>query len=338
MSIDKLIHKIRNRLWYHVSYSTANKKIHPYLYRSFWHFMLTTDNKQINDTCYFSARPNPGAGIGHQMANWITGYWFAKQFGQKFAHIPFSTKKWDDFFGFGEEETTVEELVKTGYKIRKLPLFNQLDPKAIAFTKSIVQSYAGKKVVCITEQDQNTDEFDEVEQLKQKFRQAATRKNDRLIYAADSFNIACHVRRGDIAEEKHKNDPSFTIRWLNTDYYTTVLSQVLKNVEVDKPIAIYLFSEGDPKDFQEFDQFPNIHLCLDMDAQNSFLHMMYADILITSKSSFSFIPALMNDAIKVCPDSFWFDYPDEPKWIVTDDNGAFDEQQLKQVQRKIKIQ
>ena len=333
MSIDKLIHKIRNRLWYHVSYSTANKKIHPYLYRSFWHYKLTPDNQQINDTCYFSARPNPGAGIGHQMANWITGYWFAMQFGLKFAHIPFSTKNWDDFFGFGEEETTVEELVKTGYKIRKLPLFNQLDPKAIAFTKSIVQSYAGKKVVCITELDQNTDEFDEVEQLKQKFHRAASRKNDQLIYSTDSFNIAVHVRRTVVIDGKaiEEDESIRALRWLRNDYYEIVLKQVLKNVKSSKPIAVYLFSEGVQKDFQEFFQFPNIHLCLDMDAQNTFLHMIYADLLITSKSSFSFIPALMNDAIKVCPGSFWFDYPDEPKWIVADDNGVFNEHRLRKM-------
>jgi hypothetical protein len=51
---------------------------------------------------YFAARPNAGAGIGHQLANWIAGYLWAQQFGLKYAHIPFSNSKWEYFLGFGE--------------------------------------------------------------------------------------------------------------------------------------------------------------------------------------------------------------------------------------------
>ena len=42
------------------------------------------DGKHIN---YIAARPNPGAGIGHQMANWMAGYHLAKALKFKFAHI-----------------------------------------------------------------------------------------------------------------------------------------------------------------------------------------------------------------------------------------------------------
>jgi hypothetical protein len=63
--------------------------------KSFWSYLLgnskDSQNKLIS---YYSAIPNPGAGIGHQMANWIAGYWFSKQFGLKFAHTSFSNQKW----------------------------------------------------------------------------------------------------------------------------------------------------------------------------------------------------------------------------------------------------
>ena len=46
--------------------------------------------------------------------------------------------------------------------------------------------------------------------------------------------------------------------------------------------------------------------CSDMDEYMSFAHLIYADLLITSKSSFSYKPALMNTGIKVCPGNFAF--------------------------------
>lgn len=54
---------------------------------------------------YIAARPNPGAGIGHQMANWMAGYHLAKILNLKFANIPFSRyhnpwvpTPWNDFW------------------------------------------------------------------------------------------------------------------------------------------------------------------------------------------------------------------------------------------------
>ena len=61
-----------------------------------------------------------------------------------------------------------------------------------------------------------------------------------------------------------------------------------------------------------------------MSAQDSFLHMVYADLLITSKSSFSYKPALLSNGIKVCPKYFWHGYPDTEDWILCDNNGNLD--------------
>jgi hypothetical protein len=278
------------------------------------------EKNNINTTCYYTARPNSGAGIGHQMANWIAGYWFAKQFGLKFAHLPFSNQKWDNFLGFGENEKQVNELIKEGYKIRKLPLFNEDNPQEFALVTKIIQSYSGKKIVFLAEQDQfYHDQFGVMDDIKSKFYNAKARKNDKLIYSKGTFNIAIHVRRGDIVAQ-NKN-PNLLMRWIDNNYFINVLTNVLENLKIDQPIAIYLFSQGTPEDFQEFNHIQNLKFCLDMDAQASFLHMVYADLLITSKSSFSYKPALMNNAIKICPRNFWHGYPDGKDWILADDKG-----------------
>lgn len=323
--------KFKRRLWSELVHHTRHTKLYLYIYRSYWHYLFHQARKEPNTTCYYSARPNPGAGIGHQIANWIAGYWYARQFGLKFAHIPFSTKQWDDFLGFGYGETQVTDLKKQGYKIRKLPLFNEKnDKEVLRLNKLIIQSYAGERVVFVAEQDQfYRDQFGVMADIQKKFYNAPARKNDRLIYSPDNFNIAIHVRRGDIMA--NPANPNLAMRYLSNDYFEKVLRQVIENIQIDKPVHIYFFSQGKPEDYPEFASYPNLHWCLDMDAQSSFLHFVYADLLITSKSSFSYKPALLNKGIKVCPKNFWHGYPNSKDWILVENDGTFDLTQLQKL-------
>lgn len=97
---------------------------------------------------------------------------------------------------------------------------------------------------------------------------------------------------------------------------------VLTVVSINTTIAIYLFSQGSEADFPEFKNFKNITFCLDMNAQDSFAHMVFADVLITSKSSFSYNPALLNKGIKLVPANFWHGYPKTKDWIVAKEDGT----------------
>jgi hypothetical protein len=294
---------------------------------------LFSKNNNSNTTCYYTARPNPGAGIGHQLANWIAGYWFAKQFGLQFAHLPFSNQKWEDFLGFGEGEKKIGELREEGYKVRKLPLFNEYKQQEVSLIKEIIRSYAGKKVVFLAEQDQfYHDQFGVMDDIKRKINRAAAREKDKIVYEPSHFNIAVHVRRtvvidGRITEE---NEEVRAKRWLSNDYYEKVLRQALGNIHVSKPLAVYLFSTGKPDEFAEFSKYGNVHFCSEMDEYASFVHLIRADLLITSKSSFSYKPALMNEAVKICPRNFWHGYPDDKKWILAENDGTFDIKQLNQ--------
>lgn len=303
---------------------TRNSFVYPMLYKSWWHnkFTKQTDCDQIN---YFAARPNPGAGIGHQMANWIAGYWYANQFGLKFAHLPFSSEKWEKFLGFGENEITVDELVKNGYRKVKLQLFHEFNQKEVSLIKNIIHSYSDEKVVFVVEQDQfYHDQFGVMSKIKQKFNNANICQSEHLSYDKDHFNIAIHVRRGDITIGQLNKNPNLLMRWQDNDYFINVLDQVLENPPTDKSIYVYLFSQGLPEDFPEFQKIKNLKFCLDMNSYDSFLHMVNADLLITSKSSFSYKPALLSKGIKICPDNFWHGYPQKNDWIIADKNGNFD--------------
>lgn len=292
-------------------------------YLSYWHLKShRAINNPDTSNFYISAQPNAGAGIGHQLANWIAGLWYAKYFGIKFAHIPFPNNSWEAFFGFGIGHPTVKELSKKGWKVRHLPIFHEKEETEVQLVKDIMSSYSGQKVVFVCEQDQfYRDQFGVMEELQKSFYSAPARNGQKLVYDSNNCNIAIHVRRGDIMADP--SNPNLTMRYLSNDYFEKVLTQVVEHFSKvqDKPIHIYFFSQGKPENYPEFHKFQNLHWCLDMGAQDSFLHMVYADVLITSKSSFSYKPALLNRGIKVCPKNFWHGYPDTKDWVMVDNEG-----------------
>lgn len=325
--------KVNRKTWFELR-KRLKGKIYFLSFRSYWHYLF--NKKKIhtqNTTCYYAARPNIYAGIGHQMANWIAGLWFSQLFNLKFASIPFSTDKWDQFLGFGLDETQYYDLIKQGYKVRRLPKFDERNQLEVELLQKMINSYSDTKTILLAIQDQSYfNQFGVMNHLRRKFRNAPARENDKIEYDKNKFNIAVHVRRTVIIENKViiEDEANRAKRWLNNDYYEKVLKQVLNNIEVDKPIAIWLFSTGKPEEFAEFDRYGEVHFCSDMDEYRSFSHLIFADLLITSKSSFSYKPALMNNGIKVCPRNFWHGYPDEKDWILAENDGSLDIKKLKQ--------
>ncbi len=127
------------------------------VYPSYWHARLKTNRPAAAspDISYLAQKPNYGAGIGHQLANWNSGYFYARYFGLQFAHFAFSNKKWEQTLGFGEGEVSALTLLHNR-KLKKvqLPLFNGDDPAQVNRIKQIIRSYRGKQVFFLLEQDQ----------------------------------------------------------------------------------------------------------------------------------------------------------------------------------------
>ena len=168
-------------------------------------------------------------------------------------------------------------------------------------------------------------QYGAMEHIKEKFNSASERKNDRLLYETDCLNIAVHIRRGDITIGQETKAPGLTKRWLTTEYYAKLLRELLSLLPADRAYRIYLFSQGVEEDFPELRDIPNLIYCLDMPAQDSFLHMVRADVLLTSKSSFSYKPALLSDGVKLCPAHFWHGYPEGEEWIAVDEEKGLNQ-------------
>ena len=297
-----------------------------FLYPSVRH-MKKMKNKKMPfvdlDTVYFTQIPNEGAGIGHQLANFIGGLHYAHVFGLKHACPHFKNSEWDSFFGFYENEITVNELKKNGYKMVRLPYFDE--KRDYEYISDIIKSYSGCKVILQTELDQFYEkQYEEIPTLKELFEKAKIRKSEKDIFDKNKINIAVHVRRGDIVVGQKTGETTLTKRWLDFDYFEKVveaLHTVIQSCGYSEMPEIYIFSQGDASQYAFFEKYGNVHYCLDMDAKTSFLAMVRADIIVTSKSSFSYKPALLSDGIRICPAEFWHGYPDNEDWYVASDDG-----------------
>lgn len=301
------------------------------IYPAYWHykFSLTSKNSLQKSVNHFLAqKPNYGAGIGHQIANWNAGFYFSQYYNLKFAHYPFSTAKWDKFLGFGEGEIFAEELKKNKFKVVRIPRFDSTKEEEVELIKKVVASYKKPNILFCFEIDQGyMDQYHTALSMSKKFFNAPLRKEEKLIFKSNAFNIGIHIRR----RMKIETDEAWKERGLDNDYFSKILQQVLANINTNKKVEIYLFSQGKIEDFPEFKMFEGIHYCMDMGPVESFLHMVYADVLISSKSSFSYKPALISKGIKICPSSFWHGYPATNDFIMANNDSSFDTTRLSDV-------
>lgn len=331
MSLKKVAKQLRKHTWGLLRRKVQRSRWYPLTFRSYWHCRLKGGQAAAgHPDNHMGAIPNRGAGIGHQMANWISGYWWARQFGLRFAHWSFTSPQWERFLGFGEDELGVEALVSDeGYRIVKLPPFREAKEEDLDLIRRIISSYDEGKVVFQLHANQPYKEHIGVmDDIRRKFHQAEARQSERVQYSPDCFSIAVHVRRGDIVQGQLEGNANHQLRWQDNDYFRTVLANVLADLRTPKPIEIFLFSQGQAEDFADFDGFENLRLCLDMSAEDSFLHMVKADLLITSKSSFSYKPALISEGIRVCPREFWCGYPKDDQWVLVEQDGSFPQQAI----------
>ena len=172
------------------------------------------------------------------------------------------------------------------------------------------------------------------------------------LYRKDKIDIAVHVRKGDVIEW------NITTRITPNEYFINIIKQ-LHTMFGDKA-RIHIFSEGTiHSDFPELEKIQNsnvnidyftqvgennekitnnnfnlvtlkdkdestkdliINMHLNGDARHAFSHLVNADILVTCKSCFSYVAAILNENGTILFSEFWF--PSLSKdWITLDKNG-----------------
>jgi hypothetical protein len=138
------------------------------------------------------------------------------------------------------------------------------------------------------------------------------------VRTSDRFKICVHVRRGDILQHDiHAH------RIIPIDYFDNVLERV-RIILSERQIRfdIHLHTEG----FSEvFDH--EVRIFPDANPMESFIDFFDADLIISSKSSHSNLPALLCGNLMICPADSWF--APLPHWLKADEHGSFDVDRFK---------
>ena len=158
------------------------------------------------------------------------------------------------------------------------------------------------------------------------------------------LRVALHVRRGELLV--HYSD-----RMLPNSYYISVarkVARVLDALNVDYCIELHTeVVEGDftvapgqlgasspttitaaMSRLDEFSVLPNLVHCLNERTADCLRKLATADVLVLSRSSFSYVAAILNRGGVVLHHPFW--HPPLSSWLVVDPEQRFDEARLRQ--------
>ena len=139
--------------------------------------------------------------------------------------------------------------------------------------------------------------------LKTNFR----KNKNRNIFNNDVFNIAIHIRSTNLHDITLGSNRSTTL-----NYYFDIIARIKKTMVNEKRIIFHIYSQNDMRDYDEFDK-EGIYFHLNENMFDTFIGLVAADILVTSKSSFSYAAAILSDGI-IYYQPFW--HPPGEKWIV----------------------
>ena len=125
-------------------------------------------------------------------------------------------------------------------------------------------------------------------------------------YNNNKLNIALHIRRGDVQYTNSNID-----RYTSNEFYLEKMTY-LSETYADKDIQFHIYSEGSVEEFECF-QSENTVLHLNEDVKMTFIGLITSNVLVQSKSSFSYVAGLLTKGI-VYHIPFW--HPPMSSWIL----------------------
>ncbi len=331
--------KLRYKILNHIRVLTlrkpeSTKYTYP-LYPSYRHIKHKPSEGFNESENYMTEEPTRTSGFGHGLGSWRAGYINSCVFDLPYAYHPMVNEKWDKALGLGEGERSVDELLKAGYKKVLLPYYVPGEKDSYEIIKKIIDSYKDEKVIFFNGPDQRSGGYPEEpgnEFIRKKFYSSSARKNDKTPYKDGKINVAVHVRRGDVKESVDAGETHLLGYWLDDSYYIGLLDLISG---MNDKICFYLFSEGDREDFRAFEKYGDrISFYLNESAQDTFINMCRADLLLIAPSSFSREAGNINKNLKIASDK-QKGYPDNGQWIIADKNGKLKPDDIKKLETYI---
>lgn len=156
--------------------------------------------------------------------------------------------------------------------------------------------------------------YNEIEQDIEKYHKSASFEKIKSYYYENktspfdpsSFHIAVHVRRP-VAQDT-RTDGANTPH----SYYLSAIRIIQTRFQdIGKPLRFHIYSTDPIETFEEYKQFP-VTFHLEEDTFETFRGMVFADVLVTSASSFSYVAALLSNGTIVYK-PFW--HPPRKHWM-----------------------
>lgn len=126
-------------------------------------------------------------------------------------------------------------------------------------------------------------------------------------YNNNKFNIAIHIRRENLHDYGNAGERVTTP---NNHYLNTI--SVIRQKHTDKDLEFHIYSQGKLDNFTEFVNNDTL-LHINDDLIETFMGMVAANCLVTSKSSLSYVAGLISDG-EIYYTRFW--HGPKKNWIV----------------------
>jgi len=143
--------------------------------------------------------------------------------------------------------------------------------------------------------------------LRERYRKARTQGNIARLFTKGKISVGVNIRRGDIVRESQWHH-----RLLPDSYYCGILNDVSEILGAEN-LSIVIFTDGERGCYvdenglqQDWSAHPLLQHSLDIRIHldesrwlEAFHNMVSADILVTAKSGFSHLAAMLSDGVKL---------------------------------------
>lgn len=251
-----------------------------------------------SNSCYITCAGKTD-GAGAQIQAVLSTKLFAMENGLTYVHTPFvkiahspleeyNAALWERFTGLGDEEVKCSDL-----DLHCIDIIDINQTNLVRNENNVLYRIEH----CHDFADKNPDAYKKLCASAQKKYNSAARQLCKSHREQDKFNIAIHIRRGDVT----KRTPE---RYTNNYYYDKVLKYITRLAEcMGLDIHINLYSQGVIEDFSDICDF-DIEYHLEQRPFETFYNLTSSDLLIMSKSSFSYSAALLSRSVKIY-EPFW---------------------------------
>jgi len=260
-------------------------------------------------------------GAGSQALAGMSALALAKQYGLTYAHTPFRTVQhaegppemwaaaWERIFNFGKGELQVSDCTLPRVEIEEFIA----DPRWWSAPCLLCARYF---TVIL---DRMPDTYAAaVPDLRTKYDSGNARQPP-----SDIIEVCVHARRG---FDVRPDNPETAHRFVSNEPIANAVSktQLVLN-QLGLEARVRLFSQGQERDFA-VPRDLGVELCLNTPGIETFHELVRADILIMSKSSYSYAAAILNEGIKLYDR---FARSPMSDWIVRNSDGGFDVEELR---------